>query len=62
MATLNRLKLYRVFSLIIVISGTLLLYYMITVEDEPSPIPPILIVAGLAWAFRIQSRIRTQRY
>ena len=62
MNPLRKLKTLLLVSIVVVVLGFLLLIYMITVEDEPSPIPPILIVAGLAWAFRIQSRIRAQRY
>ncbi|HMB40919.1 MAG TPA: hypothetical protein VKM37_03005 [Balneolaceae bacterium] len=41
-------------ALIILITGFLLLIYMIIVEDEPGAIPLILILSGLGWITKIR--------
>lgn len=57
MNILARLKLLLLLPVLVSVLGVLLLIFMITIEDEPSPIPPLMIVIGLFWAFRIKSRI-----
>ena len=52
-----RLKFLLLLPVLVIVLGILLLIFMITVEDEPGPIPPLMIVIGLFWAFRIKSRI-----
>ena len=57
MKLLARLKFLFLLPVLVIVLGVLLLIFIITVEDEPSPIPPLMIVIGLFWAFRIKSRI-----
>ncbi|MBO6523035.1 MAG: hypothetical protein JJ971_04355 [Balneolaceae bacterium] len=57
MNILIRLKFLLVFPVLVTILGLLLLIFMITAEDEASPVPPLMIVIGLFWSFRIKSRI-----
>jgi len=47
-------------ALIILITGFLLLIYMIIVEDEPGAIPLILILSGLGWITKI--RLKKKKY
>jgi len=47
-------------ALIILITGFLLLIYMIIVEDEPGAIPLILILSWLGWITKI--RLKKKKY
>jgi len=48
------------FSLLTILIGTLLLIYMVTVENEPGGIPLLLIFVGAGWLARIQYLKRRQ--
>ncbi|MGM0588675.1 MAG: hypothetical protein ACQETE_09695 [Bacteroidota bacterium] len=45
-------------SLLMIISGSLLLPYMITVESEPGMVPLILLLAGIGGYFKIGKRLK----
>lgn len=42
-------KWSKLFSLLTVLMGTVLLVYMIKVEGEPGALPLILIIIGIVW-------------
>ncbi len=44
-------KWSKVLSLLTILLGTVLLVYMIKVEDEPGAVPLILIIVGIVWFF-----------
>lgn len=48
------------FSMLTLLIGFLLLFYMITVEDEPGGIPMLLIFVGAGWFARTLNRKRKQ--
>jgi len=56
----QRLKIKSILSSLMILSGTVLLIYMIRVEDEPGALPLLLIILGTAWFFIIQNRIKNQ--
>lgn len=45
----QKLKLGKMLSGLIILLGTALMIYMITVEDEPGALPLILIIIGTVW-------------
>ncbi len=55
---IKRLKTQRFLAFLILLFGTLLLIYMIKVEDEPGALPLLLIIIGFLWLFFIQYRIK----
>lgn len=46
-----KVKIYITASILIIALGISLLAYMIIVEDEPSPIPPLMILSGVIFYF-----------
>lgn len=54
------LKNLRIFSLISVFIGLILLGYMIKVENEPGALPLFLILGGSIWLIINQVRIKKQ--
>jgi hypothetical protein len=54
----QNLKTNRILSCLSILIGTILLIYMITVEDEPGALPLFLIISGSAWFFITQYRIK----
>lgn len=58
-ATSKKLNIQKIISALVVLTGILLLIFMITVEDEPGAIPLLLIITGTVWYFFIRNRIRT---
>jgi|3_EtaG_2_1085321.scaffolds.fasta_scaffold45258_3 hypothetical protein len=54
------LKNLRIFSLISVFIGLVLLGYMIKVENEPGALPLLLILVGTIWLIINQLRIKKQ--
>lgn len=54
------LKISRVFSIITIVLGLILLIYMIKVEDEPGALPLFLILVGTVWFFVNRGRIKRQ--
>jgi hypothetical protein len=54
------LKNKRIFSLISVFIGLVLLGYMIKVENEPGALPLLLILVGSIWLIINQLRIKKQ--
>ncbi|MGG7035614.1 MAG: hypothetical protein ACI7YS_10540 [Flavobacterium sp.] len=42
----QKLKWGKILSVLVILSGTILLIYMITVEDEPGALPLFLIILG----------------
>jgi len=51
-------KWSKVLSLLTILLGTVLLVYMIKVEDEPGAIPLILIIVGIVWFVVTRYRIK----
>jgi len=47
--TIQKLKTSRLLSTLIILSGALLMIYMITIEDEPGALPLLLIISGAGW-------------
>jgi c-di-AMP phosphodiesterase-like protein len=45
------LKMNRILSLALMLIGTILLVFMITVEDEPGALPLFLLLVGTVWFF-----------
>lgn len=41
----------RLYPLLLVLTGAILMGYMIIVEDEPGAIPLLLIITGSAWYY-----------
>lgn len=56
----QKLKTQKILSVISLLIGTILLIYMIWVEDEPGALPLFLIIFGTAWLFLNQYRIKKQ--
>lgn len=56
----EKLRLHKLISVLVIIIGCMLMIYMIYVEDEPGAIPLLLIVAGSGWYFITRYRIRLQ--
>lgn len=56
----QKLKLSKMLSVLTIFSGTALLIYMITVEDEPGALPLILIIIGIVWFVINQYKIKKQ--
>lgn len=56
----RRAKVHTVLATITIVLGAVLLFFMITVEDEPGAIPLALLVGGGIWLFVTRSRIRSQ--
>lgn len=54
----QHLKLNRLFSIVTILLGVLLMIYMIKVEDEPGALPLLLIVIGIIWFIFNQIKIR----
>lgn len=55
-----KLKLFRIFAIIITVLGVALLTYMITAENEPGAIPLFLTLAGIVSFFVIQKKIKSR--
>lgn len=56
----GKLLLQKSAASILCISGVALLIYMIIVEDEPSPIPLVMIIIGISW-FVLASKKSTKK-
>lgn len=56
----RRARVHTVLATITILLGAILLFYMVTVEDEPGALPLFLLVAGGVWLFVTRSRIRSQ--
>lgn len=61
MNTLEKLKLYKLLSVLTIVIGTVLLIYMIVVESEPGALPLLMIIMGTGWYFITRTRIRSQQ-
>ncbi|PKD43857.1 hypothetical protein [Rhodohalobacter barkolensis] len=55
----QKLKLQKIFSIVIIMLGIALLTYMVVVEYEPGAIPLLMIVAGTGWYLITRSRIKS---
>lgn len=55
----KKLNIQKLISIILIVTGLVLLIYMIIVEDEPGAIPLLLIVFGAGWYIVTRSRIRS---
>jgi hypothetical protein len=55
------LHLQKIISLVILISGLLLVTFMITYEDEPGALPLMLILIGGIWFTLNQIRIKKNK-
>ncbi len=54
----QNLKTNRILSCLSILIGTILLIYMIRVEDELGALPLFLIITGSVWFFITQYRIK----
>ena len=54
----QNLKRNRIFSILILLIGLLLVTYMVKVEDEPGALPLLLIIIGTTWFAFNQFKIR----
>jgi len=54
-----KLKVQKLFSMLMMLFGLVLLAYMIIVENEPGAIPLLLIVSGAGWYVVTRARIRS---
>jgi hypothetical protein len=57
----KRLKIHILLSVLIAVTGILLLVFMITEESEPGGIPLLLTVSGAGWFFIEQRRLKSQQ-
>lgn len=53
-------KINRILSTLTIFLGSILLIYMIKVEDEPGALPLFLIIIGTIWFFINRYQIRKQ--
>jgi hypothetical protein len=54
----RRLKNSRIGSIITILLGAILIFYMIKVEDEPGALPLFLLFAGTVWLIVTQLQIK----
>lgn len=59
MHTVEKRKVHKVLSLLTIVTGAILMAYMIVVENEPGAIPLLLIVLGTGWYFITRARTRS---
>jgi hypothetical protein len=45
----QKLRWHKILSVVTILLGTILLIYMIKVEDEPGALPLLLIIIGTLW-------------
>lgn len=57
----KRISILKTASIIVLIVGLLLLFYMVSVEDEPGALPLFLILVGLVGFIVNQARINRIR-
>ena len=50
----------KVISSLVILTGVILLTFMIVVEDEPGAIPLFVIMAGIAWFFTIRKKVEAK--
>lgn len=53
-------KIQKLLSTLMILLGTLLLVFMIVVEDEPGAVPLVMLAAGTFWLFSIRSKIKSK--
>jgi hypothetical protein len=53
-------NIQRLLSMLIALTGIILMLFMILVEDEPGAVPLLFIIAGSIWFFKVQARIKSQ--
>lgn len=58
--SIQKLKMNRFLSFTTLFIGTILLIYMIKVEDEPGALPLFLIVIGIIWLMITRYQIKKQ--
>jgi hypothetical protein len=58
--TMKKLRGQKLPAAAVIISGLLLLTYMILVEDEPGAVPLLFIIIGTVWYLIIRKRIRSE--
>jgi hypothetical protein len=56
----KNLKINRLLSMVVLILGSLLITYMIIVEDELGAIPLFLIITGIIWF--VMNELRIKKY
>ncbi len=56
----RKAKVQTVLATVTIVLGAILLFFMITVEDEPGAIPLALLVGGGVWLLITRARIRSQ--
>lgn len=54
----QKLKLYRILSILTILLGLILIVYMIKVEDEPGALPLLIIITGAIWFIVNQIKIK----
>ena len=57
----NKLEMNKDLPIIITVIGTLLMVFMIVVEDEPGAIPLLFILTGTGWYHFSRSRVRKRQ-
>lgn len=45
----QKLNYHRIFSILTILLGVVIITYMIKVEDEPGALPVLLIMIGIVW-------------
>lgn len=54
----QKLKINKNLSVLTILIGTMLLIYMVIVEDEPGAVPLFLILTGVVWSFITRYHIK----
>lgn len=54
----DKLRIFRTLAIILIFLGTLLVIYMINVEDEPGALPLFLIITGTVWFIVNRNQIK----
>lgn len=56
----QKLNWSMILPLLIILLGTILLIYMITVEDEPGALPLVLIITGIVFLILKRKQVKTK--
>lgn len=56
----QKLRYFRIFSIITILLGVLLMTYMIKVEDEPGALPLLMVIIGIVGFLFNQIKIKNQ--
>lgn len=58
---LKKLRIHKLFSLLTILLGFVLVTFMVVVEDEPGALPLALILAGTGWYFITRTKLSSQK-